>query len=128
MKKIILTCILITAVLAGRSQSISFTGNFSNNKLLLNWSTDSNELTDRFEVEKSYNGLNFSTAALIFTSEKKGPEEYKFHEKLSSSGKIYYRIKIYGYDKTVKFSKVISFSIEEKGVQTINSVRYLSKE
>ena len=116
MKKIILTCILITALLAGRSQSISFTGNFSNNKLQLNWSTDSNELTDRFEVEKSYNGSSFTTAALVFTSEKKGPEDYKFYEKMSPNGKIYYRIKIYGYDKTVKFSKVISFALsaEEK--------------
>jgi len=121
MKKIILTCILITAILAGRSQSISLTGIFSNNKLQLNWSTDSNELTDRFEVEKSYNGSSFITAALVFTSEKKGPEDYKFHENMSPRGTVYYRIKVYGYDKTVKFSKVISFSTsaEDKWGQKI---------
>jgi hypothetical protein len=119
MKKILLTSFLIAAFIAGRSQSISFSGNISNNKLKLNWSTDSNELADRFEVEKSSNGTSFTTAALVFTSEKKGPEDYKFYENIPSGGTVYYRIKIYGYDKTIKFSKVISFSLnlEEKGMQ-----------
>ena len=105
-------------------------GHSANNKLQLNWSTDSNELTDRFEVEKSFNGSSFTTAALVFTSEKKGPEDYKFYEKIPSNGMIYYRIKIYGYDKTVKFSKVILFTLsaEEKEVQKINSVGQLNRE
>jgi len=120
MKKIIITALLIVAFFAGRSQSISFSGSFSNHKLQFAWSTDLNELTDRFEVEKSYDGINFITAALVFTSEKKGPEDYKFYENVSLNRTVYYRIKIFNYDKTVKFSKVILFPVsidEKKGAQ-----------
>ena len=122
MKKILLTALLIASIFAGRSQSLSFSGNFSNNKLQLNWSTSLNESTDRFEVEKSYDGINFTSSALVFTSEKKGPEDYMFSEKISASGPLYYRLKIISYEKTIRFSKVIYFPIiiDEKKAQKAN--------
>jgi hypothetical protein len=73
----------------------------------LNWSVDSNEATDKFEVERSFDGVNFKMAALVFTSEKKGNEDYKFFERLKSGDKVYYRIKRWYNNETIKYSKIV---------------------
>jgi len=46
----------------------SFSGNLNSNKVTLNWAVALNETTDRFEVERSIDGVNFTTAALVFTN------------------------------------------------------------
>src|SRR4030095_12086338 len=100
MKKIILVAICLVALFTARSQSMQFSANNSNDKINLNWSVDSNESSDKFEVERSLDGTNFKMAALVFTSEKKGNEDYKFFERLNSAEKVYYRIKRYYHNET----------------------------
>ena len=114
MKSVLLTIILFVAAIACRAQSVNISGTVNDKKLHLKWSIDSNELTDRFEVEKSYDGINFTTAALVFTSEKKGSEEYKFYEAAPPAGTIYYRLKIWNYNNGIIFSKVLSFPFKQE--------------
>jgi len=104
-------CALIAASWSCKAQSITFSATYSNNKLLFNWSTDANEMTDRFEVEKSSDGVNFKTAALVFTSEKKGLEDYKYYEMVSLNETVYYRLKIYGLNNKITYSKLLSFPV-----------------
>jgi hypothetical protein len=86
---------------------ISFQGNLNNNKLSLQWVIDRNETADRFDVERSTDGINFTMAALVFTSEKMGSENYMFYEYLNNTNKIYYRLKMYDKSKTINYSKII---------------------
>ena len=87
----------------------NFSGNLSSNKVILNWAVTLNETTDRFEVERSIDGVNFTTAALVFTSEKSGAESYSIHENIILSGKVYYRLKIYDNRQSVRYSKILLF-------------------
>jgi len=89
------------------TQLLSFEADLHNNKVILQWAIAENEIADRFEVEKSVNGKKFELAALVFTSEKSGEENYMFYENKTNSSKIYYRIKIFDKTKAVNYSKVL---------------------
>ena len=89
---------------------VSFTGNLnSNNKALLQWRVGNNEMIGQIEVEKSIDGKEFKTAALVFTSEKDGVEDYMFYETLSSFEKVMYRLKITSKSNEVSYSRIIIF-------------------
>jgi len=88
---------------------ISFQGNLNNDKITLNWTTEENETAEKFEVEKSADGKNFTTAGIVFATEKKGREDYVFYEKVNNVNKIYYRLKIYNNTQAVDYSKTLVF-------------------
>ena len=87
----------------------TFQGSYNNHQVQLNWSVSQNEVIDRFELEKSRNGKDFTTAALILGSEKMGEENYIIREKNSSDQKIFYRLKVIDNTQQVEYSKVLEF-------------------
>lgn len=94
---------------AGDGQSpaiVQFTYSKNDKKITLNWIADKNQEMNLFEIEKSSNGKDFKTAALVFGTEKTGDENYKFFEKAVAK-KIYYRIKMVGKNNSVKYSEVL---------------------
>ncbi|HEY9661818.1 MAG TPA: hypothetical protein V6C65_25465, partial [Allocoleopsis sp.] len=56
-----------TIVLA--TQLVTFTGNKNNLDIMLNWEVANNETVDRFELQRSFDGVNFSTIALVLPFE-----------------------------------------------------------
>jgi len=50
----------------------NFLGNLNNNKVNLEWSVQVNETAYQFDVEKSTNGFEFSSAALVMSTDKAG--------------------------------------------------------
>ena len=86
---------------------ISFQGKLNNNKVLLRWLIAKNETADRFDVERSADGINFTMAALVLTSEKNGNENYMFYENLSNKRKVYYRLKMYNKSQSINYSKTL---------------------
>ena len=89
---------------------INFQGNInSSNKSLLQWRVGNNEMINRFEVERSYDGKEFKTAALVFTTENKGLQDYMFYETLPVFEKVMYRLKIISKNNEISYSKIITF-------------------
>jgi len=88
---------------------ISFEGVKDKGKITLQWTINENETTDRFDVEKSTDGINFTIAALVFTSEKIGNENYVFYEKIKKNTSLYYRLKLYGKSHDTSYSKPLKF-------------------
>lgn len=88
---------------------INFQGNIDNGKITLQWTINENETTDRFDVEKSTDGVNFTIAALVFTSEKIGNENYIFYERFKKDTPVYYRLKLYGKSQDTGYSKALKF-------------------
>ena len=78
-----------------------------NEKLMISWSTEENEKTNRFELEKSKDGKQFSLAAIVFGTDKKDSDDYMFYEKASKK-KIFYRVKIIQNDGSVDYSPIVT--------------------
>ena len=91
-------------------QLISFQGNINKSgKVSLQWKVASNETINQFEVERSYNGIEFKTIGIVFTSEKEGSEDYMFYETINSFDKVMYRLKMTDKRNDVSYSKIVVF-------------------
>ncbi len=91
---------------------IDFTGKAINNKSVLSWSVSENETGNHFEVEKSSDGIQFSLAGVMFTSEKSGVETYRFTDAKELQGTTYYRLKAFNKDNSVSYSKLVKISAQ----------------
>lgn len=95
-----------TSVMSG-AKVISLNASVRNNKVYVNWAVSENETADLFEVEKSTDGKNFVTAALVFSTDQANTSNYEFYEKAGNRNMVY-RIKIIGKDNTTDYSPVVS--------------------
>jgi hypothetical protein len=88
---------------------INWTATVDKNKVLLTWTTTVEKNSRHFTVEKSFDGLEFSEAALLFAAGNSDMrKQYVFSEKLSINANkaIYYRLKMVDMDANVKYSDV----------------------
>ena len=86
---------------------ISFAGNLNSDKISLQWTVAENENNDHFEVEKSTDGKEFTTAAIVMASSKPGTESYSISEPMKSE-KVYYRLRMFDNNKVgYCFSKTL---------------------
>ena len=76
-----------------------------NDRVILTWTIDNNQLANQVEVESSTDGKNFTMAALVFGTDKKDSDNYYFYEK-AKKGKILYRLKVINKDSSVQYSAV----------------------
>ena len=86
---------------------IHFDGSIKNNKVLLNWTVGGNQHAGMFELQRTTDGTNFTTAAIVFGTDKADTDNYQFYEKVKAK-KNSYRLKIIYKDQTVEFSEVIN--------------------
>ena len=96
----------------------NFQGYLTNNKVSLQWSVSENENCNQFEVEKSFDGKNFTTTALVFGSDKPGTENYGFSE-IMNAEKVFYRLRMTDKSKAVTYSKILVFQSSVSADQTI---------
>jgi len=89
-------------------QLISFDGNRVNTAVHLNWDVEENESAERFEVQKSTDGINFTTEAVVFSTDLTGRQQYDYNT--SSDGTIIYRLRIFNKSSTVIISKSVAFT------------------
>jgi hypothetical protein len=85
---------------------IGFEGTRDNNKVSLQWKVEENESINLFEIEKSGNGKDFKTAALVFGTDSKENNSYLFHEK-NKQKDISYRIKMINKDNHIEYSSIV---------------------
>ena len=85
----------------------SFTGSIVNKKAQIKWSVDENETGSHFNVERSSDGRNFTSAAMIMNTAKAGMESYTYTDVNDLNGAAYYRLKMSNKDGSEKFSNVI---------------------
>jgi len=92
---------------------VAFQGNLNkNNKVTLNWTVADNEIANNFEVERSFNGRDYTTAGVVFASEKMGTENYMFYETTSGTDKVMYRLKMIDKHHEVNYSKILIFQLK----------------
>jgi hypothetical protein len=93
----------------------------TSNNAELKWYVADNETGKQFEIEKSADGKNFYSAALIFSTSKSGNEEYTYHDVMSSA-KTFYRIKLIDKNNKISYSNslAVGSSIKTSGNLSLN--------
>ena len=91
---------------------ISFSANFQNGKVSLNWSTATETNNYGFEIERSHDNVKFLKIGFIQgngTSTQKN--NYSFSDKVNSS-KYYYRLKQIDLDGTFTYSNIVEVNTQ----------------
>ncbi|MFI5406626.1 MAG: T9SS type A sorting domain-containing protein, partial [Nitrososphaerales archaeon] len=82
------------------------------NKVTLNWTVADNEIANNFEIERSFNGRDFTTVGVVIASEKMGTEKYMFYETVSGTDKVMYRLKMIDKNHEVDYSRILIFQLK----------------
>jgi len=91
----------------------SFKANRKNTTTILDWSTASEKDNEKFEVERSQDGKQFSKIGEVAgngTSSKK--LNYSFTDNKPTTGVNYYRLRQVDFDGTAEYSKTIAVNFE----------------
>ncbi len=92
---------------------LSFTGKNNGNENVFEWITASEVNNDRFTIEKSTDGINFSEIGNVKGKEQpSATNHYRFIEFGPSPGMSYYRLRQTDYDGVSVYSNVISLNTE----------------
>ena len=77
---------------------LAFVSNFSGNSTTscnhLSWTIASNQSISSFEIEKSTNGKDFKTIAVLVATESFNTENYTYSDTAISADKIMYRLRV----------------------------------
>jgi Secretion system C-terminal sorting domain len=101
---------------------LSFTAVKVNDNGKLNWTVDGEtSTTDRYEVERSFNGLDFTKFATVAPKNNGQPSNaYELSDvnvsSLRSSGIIYYRVRQVDKDGKFTYTEVRSIRLNNKGI------------
>ena len=90
---------------------VYFTAVYFNNKVQLSFNTENEINISGFEVEKSADGIHFSSVAYINAKNTAGQNSYIFFDNDNTEGIIYYRIKIKSRDGSFTYSNINSVHI-----------------
>src|SRR5829696_228036 len=102
---------------------VSFRGSLNKNTVQLQWLVAENETAKSFEVQKSTNGVNFSSVAVLSANTKAGDATYSFSE-TTTSEKLMYRLKMYDVDSKAEYSKTLVFNTtaaSQKSLQVLTN-------
>ncbi len=94
---------------------LTFTAKRANTTNLLNWTTAQEVNTDRFEIERSYNGREFRKIGVV----KAGNTTYTFTDNNPLKGVNYYRLKMMDKDGQFTYSPIRQLTINNSPL-TIN--------
>ncbi len=88
----------------------SFTAVILNNKVILNWRTETEVANFGFDLERSSDGITFNKIGFIEgNGNSNSPKEYTYSDNVEKLiGKLYYRLKQIDSDGSFSYSQVIS--------------------
>jgi hypothetical protein len=100
-----------------------FTAAPGNNNVVLNWTTATEKNNNRFEIEKSSDGLSFDKTGTVASAAPGGNSssvlQYAFTDEQPYEGVSYYRLKQVDHDGTSKYSPIVSVSAGRSAVRFV---------
>ena len=101
-----------------------FNGLLVSGKAQLQWTVAENATGDYFEIEKSEDGSKYRSAGVIFSTDKKGMENYLYKDAQTAVGTTLYRLKIASKNGEVAYSKVLVIKAEHTAdIKTVTLVQ-----
>jgi hypothetical protein len=86
---------------------LSFTGEKINRTTMLRWTTENEINTSHFEVERSTNGVTFSSMGRVNSFNSSGVQHYAFTDLSPVEGLNYYRLKQVDRDGRIAYTVII---------------------
>jgi Secretion system C-terminal sorting domain len=97
---------------------LSFNANAEENAVTLIWVTEQEINNNHFEVERSFDGINFTTIGLVSGGfENENRKNYQFKDKdaeVGSKSIIYYRLKQVGNDGKTTVTNILAVKLQAK--------------
>lgn len=91
----------------------------NNNNIVLNWSTAQESNSSNYEVQRSFDGANWSTIAIMMGAGTSNTvQQYSFTDKNMTAAVAYYRIKQVDIDGRYEYSTVRSIRASEAAAST----------
>lgn len=108
----------------------SFDASLYQAKVKLYWTTDFGTTIDHFEVERSFDQNNFSTAAIIFGSQSSNKQlgQYTFTDasnEITNHSLVYYRLKSINLDGGFSYSSIKVVRIDNSDLATKPIIKVL---
>ena len=102
----------------------SFDASVSGNAVICNWVTEEEINNNYFELERSFDGVNYNTAAIVFSAESNSGtvESYKYKDNatiLQNKSIVYYRIKQVDKDGGASYSKVVTVRLKADAISSL---------
>ena len=89
-------------------QLLDFTGRLQSNSVVLNWKTSLEINSKRFEIERSYDGQNFTKIGTVAAAGNSSfIKDYQFTDKMIAQDNNYYRLKQIDIDDKFEYSKTV---------------------
>ncbi len=93
---------------------IDFKGKKQSAGILLEWTTENEIHSDRFEIERSNNGISFYNIGRTNAAGNAGAKTFYSYTDLNpATSKSYYRLKMIDMDGKFSYSKVVAFNGQE---------------
>jgi hypothetical protein len=91
---------------------LSFTATSNGKEVILNWSTATELNNQLFEVQRSFEGSDFSSVGIVYgkgtTTER---QDYSYSDKIHADGKYLYRLKQVDYNGNYNYSDIIEIDL-----------------
>ncbi len=87
---------------------ISFTAERKTGISYLHWVTDNEKGADRFDIQRSYDGITFTTIGHTAARNSSRQEQYDYEDQTPLQGIAYYRIKPVDTDGKFSYTKIIA--------------------
>jgi hypothetical protein len=91
-------------------------------RVSLRWDLAENKNAQRFEIERSFNGTDFSLVGIVMASDNNGRESYSFVNDINSNPKVMYRLKTIDNSNIAEYSKILLFQQDNtQNIKIINN-------
>ncbi len=104
------------------SKLTAFNGNYKNGTVALSWTVSNNQETNSFVIERSTDGVNFSTTGELSSLKKQSMASYAFNDNVGefNTPVLYYRLKMINTQGYPVYSKIIRIVLNNGGEAAIS--------
>lgn len=99
---------------------LNFTAQSKKDAVLLEWTTSFEEQVASFEVEFSFDLIQYEKAGLVLPVNNNAGSRYSFTHPVTANKKIFYRLKTTDQNGGIEYSKIITVNSGSKGWLHIN--------
>ncbi len=125
----IITLSIIDCGIPLNTKLVSFTGKMEHGNAFLKWTTSDESEPVFFDVEKSEDGINFTTIATINSyTEHSGLDTYNYMDPVPIKGKVFYRINMRNSITQSKYSRIIQLSAIPETFSIVNVINPFNQE